>query len=276
MLWKCRQTVFQLGPKPLIMGILNVTPDSFSDGGKYLHPDQALEQAAIMIHEGADIIDVGGESTRPGATAVTTEEELARTVPVIQALVKQHPNIPISIDTYKTMVADQAVHAGASIINDVGAALWGDGMLEVLQKNQVGYICMHTQGRPQDMQKNPTYSDVVADVLSFLSERKSALLSAGIAQERLAFDVGIGFGKTFEHNIELIRQAEKMRPLERPLLWGLSRKSFISKLLNTSAQDRLVGGLAAYAKLLSNPSPQIWRVHDVAAHAQLIRMWAAL
>jgi len=258
------------------MGILNVTPDSFSDGGKYLHPDQALEQAAIMIHEGADIIDVGGESTRPGATAVTTEEELARTVPVIQALVKQHPNIPISIDTYKTMVADQAVHAGASIINDVGAALWGDGMLEVLQKNQVGYICMHTQGRPQDMQKNPTYSDVVADVLSFLSERKSALLSAGIAQERLAFDVGIGFGKTLEHNIELIRQAEKMRPLERPLLWGLSRKSFISKLLNTSAQDRLVGGLAAYAKLLSNPSPQIWRVHDVAAHAQLIRMWAAL
>ena len=276
MLWKCRQTVFQLGPKPLIMGILNVTPDSFSDGGKYLHPDQALEQAAIMIHEGADIIDVGGESTRPGATAVTTEEELARTVPVIQALVKQHPNIPISIDTYKTMVADQAVHAGASIINDVGAALWGDGMLEVLQKNQVGYICMHTQGRPQDMQKNPTYSDVVADDLSFLSERKSALLSAGIAQERLAFDVGIGFGKTLEHNIELIRQAEKMRPLERPLLWGLSRKSFISKLLNTSAQDRLVGGLAAYAKLLSNPSPQIWRVHDVAAHAQLIRMWAAL
>ncbi|MDZ4787828.1 MAG: dihydropteroate synthase [Blastochloris sp.] len=258
------------------MGILNVTPDSFSDGGKYLHPDQALEQAAIMIHEGADIIDVGGESTRPGATAVTTEEELARTVPVIQALVKQHPNIPISIDTYKTMVADQAVHAGASIINDVGAALWGDGMLEVLQKNQVGYICMHTQGRPQDMQKNPTYSDVVADVLSFLSERKSALLSAGIAQERLAFDVGIGFGKTLEHNIELIRQAEKMRPLERPLLWGLSRKSFISKLLNTSAQDRLVGGLTAYAKLLSNPSPQIWRVHDVAAHAQLIRMWAAL
>lgn len=254
------------------MGILNVTPDSFSDGRNDLVSDFAFKHAERMIMEGADIIDVGGESTRPGATAVSVDEELSRVLPIIETLTDVHPHITISIDTYKAVVAKEAILCGAKIVNDVGAGLWDDKMLEVLQSYDVGYICMHSQGRPQDMQDKPKYQAVTSEVLYFLENRKRELIKAGIDRNRLVFDPGIGFGKTLEHNLTLIRNAEAFESLKRPILWGLSRKSFISKLLGVSLEERLAGGLGAYSFLLEKKLPQIWRVHDVAEHIQLIKM----
>jgi dihydropteroate synthase len=273
MIWRHLQGEFELGGRPLLMGILNLTPDSFSDGGKYLAQDKALQHAESMIQAGAEILDLGGESTRPGAEPVAEAEELKRVLPVIKALKQAYPGTIISIDTYKAAVAERALEAGAAIINDVGAGLWDEKMVDVLRSTDAAYVCMHSQGRPGEMQNQPSYNNVAEEVLSFLQERKTTLMHAGLAEERLVFDVGIGFGKRLNDNLELLRHRDTFLALKRPLLWGLSRKSFISHLLNVPAQERLAGGLAAYATLLRHPGPQIWRVHDVAEHAQLIRMW---
>ena len=207
--------------RPLVMGILNITPDSFSDGGQYLDFDQALKRAEIMIEEGADIIDIGGESTRPGSDPVSVDEELKRITPIIKALNK-HSNIVISVDTYKPEVMEQVIDMGVAMINDV-FALQQLGATEVIKKSNVGICLMHMQGKPKTMQLNPTYQDVVNEVKLFLEERTNSLIAEGIQTERIILDPGFGFGKTFEHNITLLQNLESFQPLKLPLLVGLSR-----------------------------------------------------
>jgi dihydropteroate synthase len=275
MIWRHLNGKFQIGSRPLLMGILNVTPDSFSDGGKFFLQDQALAHAEKLIREGVDILDVGGESTRPGAEPVPEQEELKRVLPVIESIQRSYPYVVLSIDTYKARVAERSVQSGVSIINDVGAGLWDQDMPQVLKKTRAAYVCMHAQGFPGNMQSHPTYQDVGRDVFHFLKQRKEMLLAMGIAESSLAFDPGIGFGKKLEHNLDLIRQASDFFELGRPILWGLSRKSFISQLLGVTPENRLAAGLAAYASLWRQGGAQIWRVHEVAEHLQFIKMLEA-
>lgn len=242
------------------MGILNITPDSFSDGGQYLDFDQALKRAEIMIEEGADIIDIGGESTRPGSDPVSVDEELKRITPIIKALNK-HSNIVISVDTYKPEVMEQVIDMGVAMINDV-FALQQLGATEVIKKSNVGICLMHMQGKPKTMQLNPTYQDVVNEVKLFLEERTNSLIAEGIQTERIILDPGFGFGKTFEHNITLLQNLESFQPLKLPLLVGLSRKSFIRKILSGDHDDHLSGSISA-AILSILKGAKIVRVHDV-------------
>ena len=246
--------------RPLVMGILNITPDSFSDGGQYLDFDQALKRAEIMIEEGADIIDIGGESTRPGSDPVSVDEELKRITPIIKALNK-HSNIVISVDTYKPEVMEQVIDMGVAMINDV-FALQQPGATEVIKKSNVGICLMHMQGKPKTMQLNPTYQDVVNEVKLFLEERTNSLIAEGIQTERIILDPGFGFGKTFEHNITLLQNLESFQPLKLPLLVGLSRKSFIRKILSGDHDDHLSGSISA-AILSLLKGAKIVRVHDV-------------
>lgn len=256
------------------MGILNVTPDSFSDGGCFFEPAAAIEHGLRQLADGAALIDIGGESTRPGAAPVPEDEELRRVLPVIQGLHRQAPHAILSIDTYKANVARAAIEAGASIINDVGAGLWDPAMPETVRSTGAGYICLHSRARPGTMQQDPHYSDPTAEVSAFLLARKQSLIDFGIPENCLVFDPGIGFGKTPAHNLELLTHAASFHQLKRPILWGLSRKSFIFKTLGLSPEDtRLPGGLAAHAVLLQAGGPQIWRVHDVAETRQFVRMW---
>ncbi|MEM6885631.1 MAG: dihydropteroate synthase, partial [Verrucomicrobiota bacterium] len=247
--------------QPVLMGILNVTPDSFSDGGQHNTPDTAVQRASEMTQEGATIIDIGGESTRPGAKPVSVAEECDRVLPVIERIRHNLPDALISIDTSKAAVARDAVAAGAAIINDVSGGLWDPEMFDVVHQTGAGYICMHALDRPELMQQNPQYRDVTQEVLDFLLQQQRALCELGVPEACLAFDVGIGFGKTLEHNLDLIRAGgqDRFSELHRPMLWGLSRKSFIDKRLGRAVEDRLAGGLAAYASLLRCSTPQIWR-----------------
>ena len=242
------------------MGILNITPDSFSDGGQYLDFDQALKRAEIMIEEGADIIDIGGESTRPGSDPVSVDEELKRIIPIIKAL-KKHSNIVISVDTYKPRVMEQVIDMGVAMINDV-FALQQPGAIDVIKKSNVGICLMHMQGTPKTMQVNPTYQDVVNEVKLFLEERTNILIAEGIQTERIILDPGFGFGKTFEHNISLLQNLESFQALKFPLLVGLSRKSFIRKILSGDHDDHLSGSISA-AILSIAKGAKIVRVHDV-------------
>ena len=242
------------------MGILNITPDSFSDGGQYLDFDQALKRAEIMIEEGVDIIDIGGESTRPGSDPVSVDEELKRITPIIKALQKDS-NIVISVDTYKPRVMEQVIDMGVAMINDV-FALQQPGAIEVIKKSNVGICLMHMQGTPKTMQLNPTYQDVVNEVKLFLEERTNSLIAEGIKTERIILDPGFGFGKTFEHNITLLQNLESFQPLKFPLLVGLSRKSFIRKILSGDHDDHLLGSISA-AILSILKGAKIVRVHDV-------------
>jgi dihydropteroate synthase len=275
MLWQCAGHRFENWDRPLLMGILNVTPDSFSDGGRFVDLDKALAHASTLVAEGADLLDIGGESTRPGATPVEAGEELARVLPVLRALRERHPQVALSIDTYKAPVAEAAVQSGACIINDVGAGLWDPAMPRAAARLGAGYVCMHSQGRPGTMQFAPSYGNVRNEVLSFLRQRQSALEAAGLASERVVFDPGIGFGKNAEHNLELLSEPAFLEPLQRPILWGLSRKSFLAKIAGAPA-NRLAGTLAAHAWLLRSRLPQIWRVHDVKPALDLIRLWRVL
>lgn len=246
--------------RPLVMGILNITPDSFSDGGQYLDFDAALKRAEKMIEEGADIIDIGGESTRPGSDTVSADEELKRIVPIIKAL-KKNSNIVISVDTYKPKVMEQVIDMGVAMINDV-FALQQPGGIDVIKKSNVGICLMHMQGTPKTMQLNPTYQDVINEVKSFLDERTHSLIAEGIDSERIILDPGFGFGKTFEHNITLLQNLESFQSLKFPLLVGLSRKSFIRKILSGDHDDHLSGSIAA-AILSILKGAKIVRVHDV-------------
>lgn len=261
------------------MGIVNVTPDSFSDGGKFAATNLAIEHALKLAEEGADILDIGGESTRPNATPVSLQEELDRVIPVIEALVKQFKqdkqvNIPISIDTYKPQVMHAAIAAGASMVNDV-RALQEDGALEVVAKTNVGICLMHMQGTPQTMQQNPHYDDVVNDVKAFLAARLQASVHAGVATSRILLDPGFGFGKTREHNILLLQNLQSFATLGQPLLVGLSRKSVLGQVTGNDINARLYASIAA-SVLSAMKGAKMLRVHDVRATVEALKFVQAV
>ena len=275
MLFRARQFEFVFPRPALVMGIVNVTPDSFSDGGKFLDPAAAIAHALKLVAQGADILDIGGESTRPGAQPVSEAEELRRVIPVIEKLVPQI-KIPISIDTMKPAVAHAALQAGASIVNDVAACRDNHELWKIVADFEAGYICMHAQGGPQTMQHNPVYADVVREVGEFFQGRMGTLLnSAGILPEQVVLDAGIGFGKTLEHNLQLLANLRSFTKLRRPLLLGVSRKSFIGKLLGAEVNERLPASLAC-ATLAVEAGVQFIRTHDVAETVQAVRMTEAL
>jgi dihydropteroate synthase len=255
------------------MGILNVTPDSFSDGGKYLVSDLAVEQAVKLISDGADILDIGGESTRPGADPVSEEEEIRRVIPVIERLASS-TSIPISIDTYKPEVARCALNAGARIVNDVSGVQIGSRMLEVCLEHPCGVISMHMQGKPKTMQADPQYSNVVEDLCNHFANWLEAVEKAGLNRERLVIDPGIGFGKTARHNLEILTNISRFRSLGRPVLVGHSRKRFIQKVLGKS-KDEFHGGTIGVSVGLAAQSVDILRVHDVAANRDALIAWKA-
>ncbi|MBI2809131.1 MAG: dihydropteroate synthase [Planctomycetes bacterium] len=257
------------------MGIVNVTPDSFSDGGRFLQTQVAVAHALELVREGADLLDIGGESTRPGSEPITLEEELQRVVPVVTEVLKQ-TDVPISIDTSKAEVARACLEAGAHIINDVTGLTGDAGMIEVVQRLGAGAIVMHMQGTPATMQVAPHYDDVVAEVMQFFTQRLQTLTDAGIPVDAIALDPGIGFGKTREHNIALLAQLRKITELGRPICLGVSRKGFLGKLLDRPVEERLAGSLAAAAYGLAQNAVQILRVHDVAATRDLVRVWEVL
>jgi len=258
----------------LVMGIVNVTPDSFSDGGRYVTVDAAVEHGLKLISEGADILDVGGESTRPNAEPVAESEEIRRVIPVIEQLAARC-DAPISIDTQKPEVARAALNAGASIVNDIAANREDDAMWRVVADSGAGYVAMHMQGSPQSMQENPVYGDVIAEVRGFFEDRLKRFESTGIAAEQVVFDPGIGFGKTLEHNLTLLGGLAGFTCLTRPILLGASRKSFMGKLLGVETANRLPGSIACACHALE-AGAQIVRVHDVAETAQAMRILEAI
>jgi dihydropteroate synthase len=270
--WQCRDRVLDLSA-PVVMGVLNVTPDSFSDGGLFTDPVAALNQARRMIEEGATIIDVGGESTRPGANPSSFEDELARVIPLISAL-RRESQVYISIDTTKPEVMRAAVDAGADIINDV-RALGAPGALTAAANTGAGVCLMHMKGEPRTMQDAPSYDDVVSEVQGFLADRIDACIAAGIARERLVADPGFGFGKRIVDNLELLKQLSTLRGLRVPLLVGLSRKSLLARLTGRQVDDRTAGSVALAAIAVLNGA-RIVRAHDVAVTLDAIRVAAAV
>ncbi len=276
MLFTARQFEFRFPRPALVMGVVNVTPDSFSDGGKFLDPGAAVAHALKLVSDGAEILDLGGESTRPGASPVSEEEELRRVIPVLKKLVPQ-VKVPISIDTSKPAVARAALDAGASIVNDIAAATRTDfTMWQIVAEQHAGYVVMHAQGSPATMQTQPVYKDVVRDIGGFFSERLGQLLNeVGVPMEQVVIDPGIGFGKTLEHNLTLLAGLKTFTKWRRPLLVGVSRKSFIGELLGTEVQNRLPASLAC-AALAVGDGAQIIRTHDVAETVQAVRMAEAI
>jgi dihydropteroate synthase len=259
--------------RPHVMGIVNVTPDSFSDGGKFSSTDLAVEHALKLIAEGADILDIGGESTRPGAAVVSLDEELKRVIPVIEALSKTC-NVPISIDTYKPEVMRQAIVAGADIVNDV-RALQEPNALEIVAQSNVGVCLMHMQGTPQTMQLEPHYVDVVGEVKQFLVDRINAVLAHGIVKNRILLDPGFGFGKTRAHNIALIQQLDGLNAIGLPLLVGLSRKSVLGSITGGDEGQRLYASIAA-SVISAMKGAKIVRVHDVKATVDALKVVTAI
>lgn len=253
---------FDFSQRTYIMGILNVTPDSFSDGGMYFDKDKAVEQALRMQEEGADIIDIGGESTRPGAEKISAKEEITRVVPVIETL-SNKIKIPISIDTYKSAVAEEAVLSGASIINDISGLRFDPEMPHVAARHNVPVVIMHIKGTPKNMNKNPSYKALIPEVIDYLREGIEIARNAGIADDKIVIDPGIGFGKTLEHNLEIIKKLDEFSGLEKPILIGPSRKSFIGRILgDLPVTERLEGTAAAIAISIFNGA-NIIRAHDV-------------
>lgn len=271
-IWRCRDRTLDLC-RVHVMGILNVTPDSFSDGGRYLDPDAAVARAREMVESGAEILDIGGESTRPGATPATVEEELRRVLPVVERLAAS--DLILSVDTSKAAVAKAALDAGAQIVNDITALRGDPDMAPVVAQYGAGVVLMHMQGTPRTMQKEPSYADVVADIAAFFEERRAAAKDAGIADDRIVFDPGIGFGKTVDHNLTILKRLGEFEALGRPLLLGPSRKRFIGAVLGTDVDDRLEGTAAAVAAgVLAGAA--IVRVHDVKAMSRVARMAEAI
>ncbi len=256
------------------MGILNLTPDSFSGDGIYEDADRAVERAVRMIEEGADIIDVGGESTRPGSAQVAAGEELKRITPVIKKLAKKI-KIPISIDTRKRDVAVAALDNGASIINDISGLEADEGMAQVASQYNAGVVIMHMKGTPETMQKDPTYDDVIAEIINKLSQLVARAEKKGVKKNNIIIDPGIGFGKTFEHNLDILNNLSRFRALEKPILVGLSRKSFIGKVLSAEPQERIFGTAASAALAIRNGA-DIIRVHDVKEMKQVAEVTDAI
>ncbi|MDR1385456.1 MAG: dihydropteroate synthase [Planctomycetaceae bacterium] len=275
--WQLRTQKLDLNHKPLLMGIINVTPDSFSDGGQFyrhgtLEISAAVDYALRLVDEGAAILDIGAESTQPGSQRISTTEEILRMIPVVAAI-HEKTNVPISVDTYRAATAREAIAAGAEIVNDISAATDDTEMLSVLCETQAGVCLMHKQGTPQTMQESPHYNDVVAEVAAYLDERKKTLICAGIAKEKITLDPGIGFGKSPEHNLRLLREINVLHALELPLLYGISRKRFVDALTKTNhaqhPKNRLPGTIAATIYLALH-GVSIFRVHDVAATRQAL------
>lgn len=274
MKWRCRQIEFVFPRPALVMGILNVTPDSFSDGGQFIDLAKAVAHAQEMLREGAEIIDIGGESTRPGAPEVSVEEEKRRVLPVIERL-RAEAQAVISIDTQKVEVARAALESGAHIVNDIAANREDDAMWRLVAETGAGYVAMHMQGTPQTMQADPHYTDVVAEVNEFFADRLKRMASAGVLPEQTALDVGIGFGKTLEHNLQLLGGLRHFNRHRRPLLLGVSRKSFMGRLLGLEVTERLPAALACTVDAIGQ-GVNIIRTHDVAATSQAIRMAEAI
>ena len=270
-MWHCGKFQFDLS-RPLVMGIVNVTPDSFSDGGRHASTSAAIAHARQLIEDGADILDIGGESTRPGAASVSGQEELDRVLPVIEGL--RGIPVPISIDTCKPEVMRAALAAGASMVNDVNALL-AKGALDVLAGSDAAVCLMHKQGDPKNMQQQPQYQDVVAEVRDFLRERIAAAEAAGIARERIMVDPGFGFGKTLAHNLELLRRLETFCAMGVPVLAGLSRKSMLGAITGREVGDRVAASVAA-ALLAVQRGASIVRVHDVRETVDMLKIWNAL
>jgi len=271
----CRGRILDLGSRTHVMGILNVTPDSFSDGGNHADTARAVSQALLMADQGADIIDIGGESTRPGAAVVSEEEELRRIIPVIERLAPEL-SIPISVDTYKSGVARRALRAGASIVNDISGLRFSPDMARVAAEYDAAVVVMHIKGTPRNMQQNPAYQDVVGEVKAYLGISIEMAVLAGVKLENIIIDPGIGFGKTLEHNLTLLNRLNELRSLGRPILLGTSRKKFIGTVLGIVQPDRRQEGTAATIALGIQRGAQIVRVHDVASMVKVVRMTDAI
>lgn len=272
--WRLRTRTLPLGRLPLLMGIVNVTPDSFSDGGQFAAHAAAVSHAVKLLDEGATIVDIGGESTRPYSTPVSTEEELGRVLPVVAAVCRARPGAIVSVDTSKAPVAQAALEAGAEIINDITALNGDPEMITVARQTGAGVCVMHMQGTPQTMQDDPQYEDIVGEIHAFLAARREALVAAGIDRDRLCLDPGIGFGKTHAHNATLMANCWRFHDLLCPLLVGHSRKAFIGKLMGDKQADRTAGTIGA-ALALAVQGVQIIRVHDVAPLRQALTLFAA-
>ncbi len=272
----CSGKKLDVSHPPVMMGILNVTPDSFSDGGKFLKPSAAIEQGLRMIDEGARIIDIGGESTRPGSQVVPDDEQLRRVLPVVEGLSRHNPETILSIDTQSSKVASAALAAGAGIVNDISALRHDEEMAGVCKKARAAVVLMHMQGKPGTMQKKPRYGNVIQEVKDFLIERIAFAQQAGIKKESLVIDVGVGFGKTVNHNLVLIREMSQFHTLGLPLLAGVSRKSFIGKVLEIDdPNQRLIGTAAATAWCVA-ANVQILRIHDVGEMIQVAKIINAI
>ncbi|MCE5194517.1 MAG: dihydropteroate synthase [Nitrospiraceae bacterium] len=257
--------------KTYIMGILNVTPDSFSDGGSFFDKNTAVKRAVQMVEDGADIIDIGGESTRPGAEPVELEEEIRRTIPVIELIAKKI-NIPVSIDTYKSEVARRAVDAGASIINDISGLRYDKKMSEIAAKQNIPVVIMHMKGRPKDMQQAPSYEALIPEIMDYFRQSIDIALKSGIPQDKIIIDPGIGFGKNFDHNLEIINRLSEFRLLGKPLLIGHSRKAFIGEILDNAPVSQRLYGTAAVAAISILNGANIIRAHDVKEMADVVKV----
>ncbi len=274
-IWKIGDRVFNVSRQGLIMGVLNVTPDSFSDGGNFFAREKAIERGLAMAAEGAHIIDVGGESTRPGAEPVAAEEELRRVIPVIEKL-RARIDVPISIDTSKSDVARAAIQAGASIVNDVTGGRGDEGMLPLVAETNSAFIIMHMQGTPRTMQNQPRYADVVLEIADFFRQQYRRAIGCSIDPMAIAFDPGIGFGKTLDHNLELLAHLEQFRVHDRPVVVGVSRKSFLAKLIDSpDVGDRLAPAVALTA-LLRARGADVFRVHEVKENVSALRVSEAI
>lgn len=267
----CRGKVLDLGLRSHIMGVLNVTPDSFSDGGRYVDPDQALAHAREMAAAGADIIDIGGESTRPGALPLTEEEELRRIIPLIGSISRELP-VPLSVDTYKSTVARKALEAGASIVNDISGLRFSPDMAQVVADHGAAVVIMHIKGTPRDMQQDPVYGDVVREVIDYLEKGIAIAEKAGVDRERTLIDPGIGFGKTLAHNLAILDRLDEFRALGRPIVLGTSRKRFIGTVLDITEPEQRAFGTAATVALGIERGARVLRVHDVKQMIQVARM----
>jgi dihydropteroate synthase len=276
--WNIRNRPFNWGDRTYLMGVLNVTPDSFSDGGDFNTIDNAINQAIVMTNTNVDIIDIGGESARPGANPVTVSAERDRVIPVIQALRQRSAfdNVPIAIDTTKAVIAQEAITAGADIINDISAATFDPAMLATMANLQVPIIFMHIRGNPKTMQQQTDYQDVVAEIIGWLNDRITAAVAAGIDRRLISIDPGIGFAKTFTQNLELLRRLSELQVLDCPLLIGVSRKSFIGHILNQPEAKQRAWGTAAACTAAIAQGADILRVHDVAAMRDVMQVADAI
>jgi len=273
--WRLTDCILKIGRRPLVMGIVNVTPDSFSDGGQYATAESAIAHGLQLTEDGADLLDIGGESTRPGAAPVPLEEELRRVVPVVAGLAAQ-TRVPLSVDTSKAEVACRCLESGARIINDVTALAGDPAMAEVALKHGCGVILMHMQGTPQTMQQAPHYEDVVAEIGQFFAQRLKWAAAAGITQEHIVLDPGIGFGKKGKHNLEILARLAEFQSLGRPVCLGVSRKALIGQILQRPVAQRLAGSLAALLFAQSRSAVQIVRVHDVRETRDAVEILAAI